>query len=60
MQVVRNIFIFFLKSKSGDSYAVYALLALSKATMEALNSHPDKLLQIVINTVLKCQRYEHF
>ena len=38
------------KRKFGDSYAVYALLALSKATTESLNSHPDKLLRIVVNT----------
>ena len=30
-------------------YAVYALSALSKATTELLNPHPDKLLRIVIN-----------
>ena len=40
----------FINNKFGASYAVYALLAVSKATTESLSSHPDQLLRIVINT----------
>ena len=50
MQVVREYIYSSIKNKSRDSYAVHALLALSKATIESLNSHPDKLLRIAINT----------
>ena len=40
----RVYFSLFVKNKSGDSYAVNAVLALSNATIESLNSHPDKIL----------------